>query len=670
MPRVVGDAHIFGTDMPMMTVWALTALAFWKGLESRLGRILFGVLLGLCFVTKFSAMPVVVPLAVWLICYRVVSAFNRARAVTAIVGTLVVGWPLALAGHEVVRLADLIRLETQRRMLTVLAAQLTLRLEDVVGHAAPFQAEELRSAAMQLASRMPVQPPPGVPPRDWKAARDRLELDKYIAYVNVLNLEVTSRFPGWLLAVPLAMWLLWCAVSRWNRLREWTGPGLQLWLAGLAIAPAVAVAANPTWWHETLPQLAHYYQISAGRQAALPDIDIFYLGKKYIYSLPWHNGWVLTVVTVPTAILALAAVGLYTAFKQRRGDPLRAFFVLNMVVLPAIRMLPTPAHDGVRLMLPTFFFLAGLAGWGFGVIEKLVERFRAEQHSTAPVLGVIAAILLLPPACWLCYTHPYELSYYNGLVGGLPGAQRLGFEPTYWYDAVTPAVLSELNDRERGLPHGAAMTFPDPKINPDVFNVLQAIGKLRADIDLEPSQTPAFPFVPLLTHSSKATPYTRLMYALRPRASWGHRGVRLFSLYDPAAVSRAWALWILLDASDHSKPVPVPHADTAMIALAGRNYRAFYAAAVRVCEDGIDRALASNEDADTMSVIRRLAARRDSVESLLARRKAALVEAAEIINRVAEQRPDLIRRVIEYEGYVPSDDLGEYLDQDLPPTRP
>lgn len=31
-------------------------------------------------------------------------------------------------------------------------------------------------------------------------------------------------------------------------------------------------------------------------------------------------------------------------------------------------MLPTPAHDGIRLMLPSCFFLACLAGLGVGWI--------------------------------------------------------------------------------------------------------------------------------------------------------------------------------------------------------------------------------------------------------------------------------------------------------------
>ena len=40
--------------------------------------------------------------------------------------------------------------------------------------------------------------------------------------------------------------------------------------------------------------------------------------------------------------------------------------------------------------------------------------------------------------------HPFGLSYYNGLVGGLPGAERLGLELTYWNDPVDQVLLDQL----------------------------------------------------------------------------------------------------------------------------------------------------------------------------------------------------------------------------------
>ncbi len=54
--------------------------------------------------------------------------------------------------------------------------------------------------------------------------------------------------------------------------------------------------------------------------------------------------------------------------------------------------------------------------------------------------------------------HPYELSYYNELVGGPRGAWQRGFELTYWYDAFTDKVLTT----------STASSLPDAEV--DFFN--------------------------------------------------------------------------------------------------------------------------------------------------------------------------------------------------------
>jgi hypothetical protein len=43
--------------------------------------------------------------------------------------------------------------------------------------------------------------------------------------------------------------------------------------------------------------------------------------------------------------------------------------------------------------------------------------------------------------------HPYELSYFNALTGGLWGADRLGMEVTYWHDPVNRELFRWLNRR-------------------------------------------------------------------------------------------------------------------------------------------------------------------------------------------------------------------------------
>lgn len=623
MPRVVGDAHLFGTDMPVMAVWACTALAFWKGLEHTAWRLAFGALLGVCFVTKFTAMLVVVPLALWLLAYRA-WPYSRAKWLTTVVATAWIAWPLALGGFEIARLAHAIRTTTQSRLSA---------------SGAP---------AMALAN--------------------------WIGYVDVRDLGVSSAVPNWILFLPLALWLLWCALQRIpaapQSVRD-SGAGLRLWLAGLGLAPAVAIALNPTWWHDTLPQLGHYYQITAGRHGALPDIEIFYLGRKFIYSLPWHNGVVLLAVTIPTIVAGLFAAGLIRSVWLWRRDSLRLYFVLHMLTLPVFRMLPTPAHDGVRLMLPAFFFVAGIAGWGFGLIVRLAERLRVEDYSVHTVPAVASVLLFASPLYWLWQSHPFELSYYSGLIGGLPGAHRIGFEPTYWYDAVTPDVLAALNDVERGVPRGGVLHPPNPRCLAPVFDELQRLRRLRPDIELG-ANPDGFPFMHLLTHSSKASAFTRVLYALEPRYSSGPRGVRLFSLYDPVAVSRGFALTLFLDGGPSGATRPLRHRlHREMLELAQRQPHSVEIAATLLNEVGLSeaQARARGREPGAAVVLDWLAQRPDDLQQLLSRRPRAIVEAAEILNRAAASRPQLLRLLIEEDGYAPAEKLGEYLDAFLGDVR-
>jgi hypothetical protein len=103
-----------------------------------------------------------------------------------------------------------------------------------------------------------------------------------------------------------------------------------------------------------------------------------------------------------------------------------------------------PNYDGVRLFLPVFPFLALLAGVGVQNGWRWVVR-RSRSRPWRPLFLLVAFFLSQAGATVLI--HPYELSYYNALVGGLWGADRLGLETTYWHDPVNRAVFGWLNRR-------------------------------------------------------------------------------------------------------------------------------------------------------------------------------------------------------------------------------
>ena len=500
MPRLYGQAHLIDTDIPGLLIWAAAAVAGWNALRAGGGRwrIALGVLAGLAFLEKMAAVVVLVPILGWLAATRLPKALRRGEWKPALAdAAITLGPTLILLGWtylEIRRLAD---------------AFLTLQVR---GGVPPFQ----------------------VSPSLTDLFRDHPE----------------TALPGAILLLPLGFWLVRRAAARVFRRSPTLGrerPGLETIAAIAGIAPAVAWLGNPAWWRDALPRLAHYYAISASRQGVLPNIQILYGGQIYEYSLPWANAWVLMAITVPVGILAAAVAGLGFVASRVRADRLPLYVLAHFLTLPAMRMLPTPAHDGVRLFLPTFFFLAAFAGWGVVWAGDGLARMARRPSRTALVRGALATLVLAPAAWALGSIHPYELSYYNSLIGGPVGAWRAGYELTYWYDAFTPRAIADLNAR---LPEGAHLDFPNRLSAPSTFQELQSLGDLRADLRLDPPPDD-FPHLWLLTHDSKAMAYTRLLFALEP--IWESRpsqlgGARVAAVYGPEAAATALALQLLLDA--------------------------------------------------------------------------------------------------------------------------
>ena len=96
-----------------------------------------------------------------------------------------------------------------------------------------------------------------------------------------------------------------------------------------------------------------------------------------------------------------------------------------------------PVYDGERLFLHVFPAWAMLIGLGFGWLWDHVIPGRR---------GRIAIVLtLIAQGFGVVSMYPFGLSYYNMLVGGLPGAVALGLERTYWSDAIDNVLLDRLS---------------------------------------------------------------------------------------------------------------------------------------------------------------------------------------------------------------------------------
>ncbi|HMF37000.1 MAG TPA: 4-amino-4-deoxy-L-arabinose transferase, partial [Isosphaeraceae bacterium] len=497
------------------------------------------------------------------------------------------------------------------------------------------------------------------------------------AQTNLFVQRPSSDLPGVILIAPLAIWLLRRLLGRifpGSKLWGVERPALETWTAILAFAPVVGWLGNPAWWRETLPRLAHYYTLSGNRRAALPDIQIIYFGQTYEYTLPWHNAWVLLGITVPVTILLAGAIGIVWGLGRIRRDRLPLYFLVHFLTFPVLRMVPTtPAHDGVRLFLPTFFFLAAFAGWGTVALARDLSR---RARLPAPIaVSVLAALVLAPAAIELARIHPFELSYYNMLIGGPRGAWHRGFELTYWCDAFNGRTLDELN---QSLPPGAEVDFPNDLTNPMTFQELQTLGALRGDIELggdvefHGRKYDRLGYVWLQTQDSKATAFTRLLFAMRPWYAREPRqldGLRVATVADPVAVSRAWALELLLDAPD-PKPKETPKVNRLtlnqkILDWARTDPQGFRAAAHFVAAHhgaGEDKGARRLVDLVTFQLNpKAVETRRFLLDRLLRARPKALVEAAQVLIK----DPAAVVHVLTRYGYTDPRAIGGYLDRNL-----
>jgi 4-amino-4-deoxy-L-arabinose transferase-like glycosyltransferase len=237
----------------------------------------------------------------------------------------------------------------------------------------------------------------------------------------LLGCAAATKLTGWFLPLPFLGWAIL------YRSRQ----GFLTLACGAIIAVVVLYALQPPWWSEPVVGLLRFLDSNLSREQTI-RINVEFLGTTYITpkeSLPWYNTLVWTVFVTPVGFLLFAGLGLWTALRHWRAESVGVLLAGHWSFLMALRALPhVPGHDGVRLFLPAFGVLALLGGLG--------ARSLLARSSRWAKMAIIAA--LLEGAASVAVMMPVPLSYFSPIVGGLPGATKLGMEPTYYWDALSP----------------------------------------------------------------------------------------------------------------------------------------------------------------------------------------------------------------------------------------
>jgi hypothetical protein len=211
-------------------------------------------------------------------------------------------------------------------------------------------------------------------------------------------------------------------------------------LVWLGIIGAITFLVIWPWlYHESLPRLVEYILFVTVDHW---KIGQFYLGQLYMPP-PWHFSFVMTLAVVPLSVTLLYILGFWRTRIEQHLRPFGGLLALcALVPLVALSIGQSMVYDNERLFMPTFPYLAALAGIGFDWLITGVRRLLGRSSKPVQKLAIstVTGLLFLPHVVLAGNLYPHLLSYYSEAIGGLSGAVRLGLETTYWCETYNKAL--------------------------------------------------------------------------------------------------------------------------------------------------------------------------------------------------------------------------------------
>ncbi len=288
--------------------------------------------------------------------------------------------------------------------------------------------------------------------------------------------------------VALAGWLLSVLRQRTTTLRMWllaAGWAALALLVWAALAAAVWFALWPAAWAGPLDVVEDISNKVIHEGASPHGWGNFFLGQPVEDPGPLFYPVATAFRLTPWTMigLLLAAGPLWPGNWRKRGYAVLLLLLCFVLLFAAALTFAPKKFD--RYLLPVFPALTILAAAGWGAVwEQAKGRWQpaaAGQQRQAAVLSVapFAAGLLL--AANLAWYHPYEMAYYNPLLGGGPAAVRV--IPVGWGEGMAEAgryISAQLNGCDRPVASWFQPTL-SPFVCSPVLHLREALKPGRVD---------------------------------------------------------------------------------------------------------------------------------------------------------------------------------------------
>jgi len=269
----------------------------------------------------------------------------------------------------------------------------------------------------------------------WRSLADR----RWVLWLGLsFGLALATKHNSWILPGIFLIHFLW--IRRDQARSQGSERASIAWLPSMLIlGPLVLIGTWPWLWHDTGRRLLAYARFHLGHVHYTYE----FLGVSYFEPpLPVSLPFVMTLVTVSLTLLALCLVGLYDRRAALRlpvlSEPRLSYGRRTEVLwvgcllapLVVIALPSSPIFGGTKHWITAYPFLALFAGLGFvALVERAeISSWMGRRWPT----WAFAGLCLLPGAVETSHSHPFGLSHYTPIAGGVPGAADLGMNRQFW----------------------------------------------------------------------------------------------------------------------------------------------------------------------------------------------------------------------------------------------
>lgn len=209
------------------------------------------------------------------------------------------------------------------------------------------------------------------------------------------------------------------------------------------LAPLTAFALWMPFWNDPIERLLYLFRFF---QDNTRNLEVLFFGTIYrsTINVPWYYPYGYLAITTPLPILVFFFIGLMRLLRQIKKNQLGLLLILWFFI-PLARYLNPKIGviDGIRHFEEVIYPLSAIAAIGAVSLVRFFNNITMKQFNnrrkrfiTVGATGLAVAYLL-----WINISyHPYQISYFNELVGGIRGA--LGkFDIDYWGTSQKNAIL-------------------------------------------------------------------------------------------------------------------------------------------------------------------------------------------------------------------------------------